>query len=88
MKPAGSERNMAAAKCESSGGIPGVGSGGTDAGSEGDDGYAGMPPRSNVDASPEARTLPTNVTGKPLRRSLAPALPCALRPPMNDEAAD
>jgi hypothetical protein len=33
MKPAGSERNMAAAKCESSGGIPGVGSGGTDAGS-------------------------------------------------------
>ena len=54
-------------------------------GQRGDDGYAGMPPRSNVDASPEARR---NVTGKPVRRSLAPALPCALRPPMNDEAAD
>jgi hypothetical protein len=26
-------------------------------GQRGDDGYAGMPPRSNVDASPEARTL-------------------------------
>ena len=28
-------------------------------GQRGDDGYAGMPPRSNVDASPEACTLPS-----------------------------
>jgi hypothetical protein len=28
-------------------------------GQRGDDGYPGMPPRSNVDASPDARTLPS-----------------------------
>jgi hypothetical protein len=39
------------------GGIPGGAA--PTPGQRGDDGYAGMPPRSNVDASPEARTLPS-----------------------------
>jgi hypothetical protein len=68
MKPAGSRRNMAAnidAPRQNAsrvrrkrGDILGDGVGRHRRRvSEGDDGYAGMPPRSNVDASPEARTL-------------------------------
>jgi len=58
----GSKHRCAAAKCESSeaearGHSGRWGRAAPTPGQRGDDGYAGMPPRSNVDASPEARTL-------------------------------